>query len=268
MRRSKAHRKQTAYLPSGKQKSHAEKDPSAESIAHAKSAFIANISHEIRTPMNAIIGFAQMLKNSGLNAQQADYVEVIIDSGKKLLLIISNLLDLSNLQLGKTTLNPRPGNLNELTDRLWQRFRPLILAKNLSPILECATDFPEFIADSEKIERVAGYIISNAIKFTPSGFVAFRSSSKPLSGNQMLLCLEVADSGIGIEPDRLSTIFDVFEQGDNSITRPFGGMGIGLGLSRQIVELMKGTIKVHSTPGEGSRFIIEIPVQLCNPETS
>ncbi len=231
-----------------------------ESVAKAKSAFIANISHEIRTPMNAIMGFAQMLKNSGLNEQQNDYVDVILDSGKKLLLIISNLLDLSNLQLGRTTLNPRPCQPAELADKLWQHFKPLVLAKNLSPILEIQPDIPEVLVDAGKLERVVGYMISNAIKYTSSGFVALRICCSSLSNGDLQLCIEIADSGIGISEELLPKIFDVFEQGDSSITRPYGGMGIGLGLSQQIVALMGGSIRVQSKQGEGSRFFIELPV--------
>jgi len=262
MRRSTAQRKkQPKNYPARQATKNSIPEKHGETVAKAKSAFIANISHEIRTPMNAIMGFAQMLQNSGLNEQQADYVDVIIDSGKKLLLIINNLLDLSNLQLGKTSLNLKPVCPNDLAAKLWHHFRPLIQAKKLNPILECDTDLELVLADSEKIERVAGYILSNAIKYTSRGFVAFRISSKYLGNNQLTLCLEVSDSGIGIPDDRLESIFDVFEQGDNSITRSYGGMGIGLGLSRQIVTLMNGSIKVQSTVGEGSRFFIEIPVR-------
>lgn len=225
----------------------------------AKNAFIANISHEIRTPMNAIMGFAQMLRGSGLNEQQADYVNVIIDSGKKLLLIIGNLLDLSNLQLGKTTLNPVPCHPEAMADRLWQHSRIPIANKNLNPILECAKDMPELILDCEKVERVVCYIISNAVKYTQTGFVKFSIYTKPLSEREVLLCLEISDSGIGISEDKLPFIFEVFEQADNSITRAYNGMGIGLGLSRQLVALLGGTITAKSTLGEGSRFIIEIP---------
>ncbi len=235
-----------------------------DTVAQAKSAFIANISHEIRTPMNAIMGFAQMLNSSGLNAQQLEYVEVIIASGKKLLLIISNLLDISNLQLGKTVLNPRPCHPGAIADKLWQHFRPLILAKNLNPIMECAADLPEVVCDREKLERVAGYIISNAIKYTSKGHITFRVNCKTLNKNKVLLCLDISDSGIGIPAEKLPHIFEVFEQVDNSITRPYSGMGIGLGLSYQIVNLLQGQIKVQSTVGEGSRFILEIPASLAN----
>ncbi len=231
-----------------------------DDVAQAKSAFIANISHEIRTPMNAILGFAQMLQNTKLNDKQADYVNVIIDSGKKLLVIISNLLDLSNLQLGKTTLNPRPCKVPDMAHKLWHHFQPLIQAKNLNAIMECSPDIPMIELDCEKVERVLSFIISNAIKYTSVGFVALRIYTKPAVNSDLILCMEVADSGIGIEEEKLQHIFDIFEQADNSITRPYGGLGIGLGLSRQIVLLLGGNISAQSTPNEGSRFFVEIPV--------
>lgn len=233
-----------------------------DTVAQAKSAFIANISHEIRTPMNAIMGFAQMLKSSPLNETQTDYVDVIIDSGKKLLLIISNLLDLSNLQLGKSSLNLKPCQPAKMADKLWQHFKPLISAKNLLPIFECDEQLPELMLDCEKVERVLSFIISNAVKYTERGFVAFKFTHKKISDKELNLFIEVADSGIGIAEDKLPHIFDVFEQADNSITRAYNGMGIGLGLSRQIVLLLGGSIRVQSVPGEGSRFFVEIPAPL------
>ncbi|PKN72545.1 MAG: hypothetical protein CVU50_06710 [Candidatus Cloacimonetes bacterium HGW-Cloacimonetes-3] len=237
-------------------------DKPQDDIALAKSAFITNISHEIRTPMNAIMGFAQMLQNTGLNEKQADYVNVILDSGKKLLLIIGNLLDLSNLQLGKTSLNLGTCVVHELADKLWQHFHPLIRTKNLEAILECAPDIPKLMLDCEKVERVLSFVISNAIKYTTTGFVALRIYAKPLEAGSVMLCMEVADSGIGISADKIKHIFHVFEQADNSITRNYGGLGIGLGLSQQIVLLLGGNIRVQSTPGKGSRFFIDIPASL------
>jgi signal transduction histidine kinase len=267
VKRSYPNRRQQVYHPPSKAGSKPDTNGAnaaiTESAAKAKSAFIANISHEIRTPMNAILGFAQMLQNTRLNEKQADYVEVIIDSGKKLLLMISNLLDLSNLQLGKTDLNPITCSAKELADTLWQHFHPIIKAKNLDAILECAADIPKLKLDSEKVQRVLSFVLSNAIKYTSVGYIALRIYAKPISDKELMLCMEVADSGIGIEEDKLLHIFDVFEQADNSITRPYGGMGIGLGLSQQIVLLLGGEIRVQSTLGEGSRFFIDIPARLA-----
>ena len=213
--------------------------------------------------MNAILGFAQMLKNTDLNDKQSDYVDVIIDSGKKLLMMISNLLDLSNLQLGRTTLDCKPCLLQDTVEKLWLHFEPLIKAKKLSAIIEFNADIPMIIADMEKVERVLSFVLSNAIKYTDTGFVALRIYNKPISEEEIMLCFEIADSGIGIEEDKLTHIFDIFEQADNSITRAYGGMGIGLGLSRQLILRLGGAIRVQSSIGEGSRFFIDVPVKLA-----
>ncbi|MDD4310651.1 MAG: HAMP domain-containing sensor histidine kinase [Candidatus Cloacimonetes bacterium] len=270
MRRSTAHRKRNTLSKEGKQISpvSAKKASSAdqENTSRAKSEFIANISHEIRTPMNAIMGFAQMLKTTPLNEAQTDYVDVILDSGKKLLLIITNLLDLSNLQLGKSTLNLKLCHLQDMFIRLKEHFEPLIIAKNLKPLFQCTTEDCELLLDCEKIERVVSFIISNAIKYTQKGYVSFKLLTKQQKNQGLLLCMEISDSGIGISEDKLPHVFDVFEQGDNSITRPFGGMGIGLGLSKRIVLLLGGSISAISKVGEGSVFTIEIPVMREKPK--
>lgn len=243
--------------------------PESQSSAHPqslKSDFIANISHEIRTPMNAVMGFAQMLHGTNLNAQQRDYVEVILDSSKKLLRIINNLLDLSNLQLGKAKLNPVSCNPQETSQKLWDHFRPQILAKNLRPVLDCAAGIPELNFDCEKLDRVLGYLLSNAIKYTSKGFVALKMSMKQGPQGSHLLLLEVSDSGIGISPELMPHVFEDFEQADNSITRPYEGLGIGLSLAKKTVLLLGGKIWCTSVPDQGSQFFIEIPVELSKEE--
>lgn len=234
----------------------------AENCAEAKSAFISNVSHEIRTPMNAIMGFAQMLKSTELSSKQEDYVDVILESGNKLLAIISNLLDLSNLQIRKTSLHLVPCNLNLLTEGIWQHYRPLIVAKNLKPILEIENNLPIAKLDGEKLERVLSYILSNAIKFTAAGSVALRLKLISSSSQKPYLDIEVEDTGCGIEQSRLKLIFEVFEQADNSVTRAYPGMGLGLGISSMIVELLSGEISASSQPGKGSCFHLKIPVEI------
>jgi len=262
MRRSTAlRRRRTRFaLPKQGQTQAARQEPCINATL-AKSTFIANIGHEIRTPMNAIMGFAQMLRNSKLNAQQRDYVDVIIDSGKKLLLIINNLLDLSNLQTGKIVLNPRPCNVQQTTENLWAKYSSQISAKQLNPVLDVSQGIPEVQLDCDKLEKVLDQLISNAIKFTPTGFVALKVSYKNARGSKPMLFIEVSDSGVGIAEERMDSIFDIFEQADNSITRLYEGMGIGLGLARQIVLLMGGSIWCNSTANQGSQFFIEIPAE-------
>lgn len=230
-----------------------------DAAAIAKNAFITNVSHEIRTPMNAIMGFAQMLKCTDLDPKQGDYVDVILDSGKKLLLLIGNLLDLSNLQMGKTNLLPVDCDPNALVSRVWGHYRPLIASKNLKPELVTEEDLPIVIVDEEKVERVLSFVLSNAIKFTTSGSVTLRMKlvdAFPYS----YLDFEVEDTGCGIEEDRLKHIFEAFEQADNSITRAYQGLGLGLGISSKIVELLGGEISATSTLGSGSCFHLKIPV--------
>jgi signal transduction histidine kinase len=236
--------------------------PAPDAATIAKNAFITNVSHEIRTPMNAIMGFAQMLKNTEMDAKQADYVEVILDSGKKLLLLIGNLLDLSNLQMGKTDLHPVDCDPNALVDRIWRHYRPLIAGKNLKPVLQIDANLPIMIVDEEKVERVLSFVISNAIKFTNNGSVTLRVHLAKSGDDHPRLDIEVEDTGCGIEADRLKYIFDAFEQADNSMTRAYPGLGLGLGISSKIVALLGGQISAISTPGEGSCFHLQIPVGL------
>lgn len=267
MRRSTAFRKRRlkAKLPDAIQPTR-QLDGDTSAANPGKSEFISNISHEIRTPMNAIMGFAQMLQGTKLTPQQTDYVNVILDSGRKLLLIINNLLDLSNLQMGKTLLNPITCLPMETAGKLWDQYRPLIQAKGLTPVLDCASDIPELVFDCEKLERVLGYLLSNAIKYTNQGFISLKMSMKKARDDKYSLFLEVADSGIGITPELLPHIFEEFEQADNSITRPYEGLGIGLSLAKQTVTLMGGKIWCHSIPEQGSQFFVEVPVDRAMKE--
>jgi signal transduction histidine kinase len=228
----------------------------------AKNAFIANVSHEIRTPMNAIMGFAQMLQSTELDAKQADYVDVIMDSGKKLLILINNLLDLSNLELGKTSLHPIDFDLDSTIRKVWNHFRPLIAAKNLKPLLDCPEHLPIIRADGEKVERVLSFILSNALKYTLQGQICLRVKLNQPSEGKALLEIEVEDTGCGIEADKLEHIFDAFEQADNSVTRAYQGLGLGLTLSGRLVRLLGGDIGATSTYGEGSCFFIKLPVDI------
>lgn len=246
---------------SEKAKTVSSKPVQPDANTYAKNAFIANVSHEIRTPMNAIMGFAQMLKTTDLNPKQADYVDVILDSGKKLLILIGDLLDLSNLQMGKTNLHPVDCDLNKMLKQIWEHYHPLILAKKLKPIFECG-DMPIVIVDSEKLERVLSFIISNAVKFTASGSVTLRVQLRSTNTGDQWLDIEVEDTGCGIEAERLKIIFEAFEQADNSITRAYPGLGLGLGISSKIVELLGGEISASSQLGVGSCFHLKIPVEL------
>lgn len=236
-------------------------EPESEAII-AKNAFIANISHEIRTPMNAIMGFAQMLQSTELNVKQADYVDVILDSGKKLLILINNLLDLSNLQLGKTSVYPVDFELDTMVTKLWSQFMPLIMAKNITPVIQRPLHLPVIHADREKLERVLSFILSNALKFTLRGQICLRVMLLETDGDAATLEFQVEDTGCGMDAIQLRHVFDAFEQADNSITRSYPGLGLGLSLSGKLVDLLGGVIGASSTPGLGTCFSIKIPVEM------
>lgn len=258
----KKHHKKRLYRQRRKSPTIYPTPDSADSYRKAKNAFISNVSHEIRTPMNAIMGFAQMLKNTELDAKQADYVDVILESGNKLLAMIGNLLDLSNLQMKKTQLHPVECNLSDFFERIWNHYRPQIAHKNLKPILQVQGNLPRARLDIEKLERVLSFILSNAIKFTVSGSVTLRVALMRRTGEEAWLNIEVEDTGCGIEPKYLKIIFEAFEQADNSVTRAYPGMGLGLGISSKIIELLGGEISATSQVGGGSCFHLKVPVEI------
>ncbi len=231
----------------------------AEKANKAKSAFLANMSHEIRTPMNAIMGFSQMLANSNLSADQADFAQVIIDSGHKLLSLINDILDLSNLEIGKTQITITECSIEQLVMHLWQQYKPIIAAKKIQPKLELDSSIPLVLVDIDKIQRILNSILSNAVKFTESGTILFSIGYEDVDDRNCTLVFSVDDTGIGIQPDKLSAIFNLFEQADNSITRRYSGLGMGLGLSSRIAKILGGTLRAEIKPTSGSIFTIEIP---------
>lgn len=226
----------------------------AEKANRSKSAFLANMSHEIRTPMNAIMGFAQMLKHTSQTEEQRDYTSVILDSGHKLLSIINDVLNLANLEIGKTKTSTNQCSLSQVLDKLWLQFKPIIIAKGITPIINIRTDIPTVYTDSDKIERILNSLLSNAVKFTDAGFIELRLNYHNLRKGVIEVVIDVIDSGIGINPDKIEAIFDIFEQADNTITRRYSGMGLGLGLTARIVKTLGGEITVNSEVAIGSAF--------------
>lgn len=231
----------------------------AEKANKAKSAFLANMSHEIRTPMNAIVGFSQMLQKNPAHAEQSEFAGIILDSAQKLLSLINDILDLSNLEIGKTQVSCSECSIAQMVNKLWQQYKPIIAAKKIEAILELDPDLPLVLIDIEKVTRILNSLLSNAVKFTDAGTISFRIRSEETDTAQIKLRFEIDDTGIGIQPDRVNAIFDIFEQADNSITRRYSGLGMGLGLSARMVKMLQGTISVSIKPTGGSIFVVEIP---------
>jgi signal transduction histidine kinase/CheY-like chemotaxis protein len=224
----------------------------------AKSEFLANMSHEIRTPMNAILGFGELLCEESLAPEQKKYVDIILSSGKSLLQIINDILDFSKIEAGKLKTEIVDCALVQMLDEIESLFRPMCRQKNLDfDVLYCS-ELPQMIrTDPVRLRQCLVNLLGNAIKFTEKGHVYLNVGVESID-KKPYIRFDVEDTGIGIPPDKQALIFDPFTQADGSHTRKFGGTGLGLTITKQIVELLHGRISVRSEVGRGSVFTIEM----------
>ncbi len=238
----------------------------ARAADRAKSEFLANMSHEIRTPMNGVMGMAELLAKTDLDAKQAMFTDVIVKSGSALLTIINDILDFSKIDAGQMQLDPAPFRLTEAIEDVAALASAGAAEKNVELIMRVDPDLPEsFIADVGRIRQVITNLLSNAVKFTEEGHIYLNVESVVADSTQeksARLRFSVEDTGIGIGPDKLSRVFDKFSQVDSSATRKHDGTGLGLSISQALVRLMDGTIEVESSPGAGSNFWFEIELKI------
>jgi signal transduction histidine kinase/CheY-like chemotaxis protein len=227
----------------------------AEASSSAKSQFLANMSHEIRTPLNGVLGMAQALDNDGLKPSQKEMVGVILDSGKSLMALLNDVLDLTKIEAGKMEISAVPGDFLHTMKRTRQLFQSTADEKGLDLLVRYDATFPQRLTyDPTRVRQCVSNLVSNAIKFTEAGRVEIALSAKRIDGPNFLVSVEVCDTGIGMSDEAQAKLFTVFTQADGATTRRFGGSGLGLAISRQLARMMGGDITVTSQAGKGSTF--------------
>ncbi|MEI6209564.1 MAG: PAS domain S-box protein [Desulfuromonadales bacterium] len=237
----------------------------ADSANRAKSEFLANMSHEIRNPMNGVIGTTQLLEMTELNEDQREYVAALKLSGKNLLTLINDILDLSKIEAGKITFESAEFSLQHCINDVALMQKTVIYEKRLKLDVEVSDDIPPFMmGDQHRIKQILHNLMGNAVKFTSQGGITISAQLLDQQDSSLLVELAVRDSGIGISPENLDKIFRPFEQEDGSTTRNYGGTGLGLTISRRLAELMGGGITVESSPNAGSCFKVTLPLAAVN----
>ncbi|MEW6467808.1 MAG: ATP-binding protein [Bacteroidota bacterium] len=231
----------------------------AEKLARIKEEFLANMSHEIRTPLNAIIGFSGQLAKTKTTDRQEEYIRAVTRSSEHLLNVVNDILDFSKIESGKLSLEAAGFYPGSVIREVAETMQPAAERKGLSLEYGLAGELEGLvlIGDAFRIRQILLNLLSNSIKFTQKGKVLVTGQAAE-RGEEVLLSITVTDTGIGIPADKLGTIFEEFTQADSSTTRRFGGTGLGLAICRKLAQLMQGTIRVQSAPGEGSSFTFEL----------
>ncbi len=237
----------------------------AEAANQAKSAFLAVMSHELRTPLNGMLGLAQSLRSEDLSDHQREQIDLILDSGDTLLVLLNDILDLSKIEAGKLEIAPTAGDLVQVCARLIGGYQPTARDKGIELVFRIEGVPPgPLLFDAVRLRQCLTNLVSNALKFTNTGQVEVTLSCAPdLASGRQRIRLRVLDTGIGMSEATLAKLFRAFTQADASTTRTFGGTGLGLNITRRLVEMMGGEIRVESHEGHGSIFVVEMLADAC-----
>ncbi|WP_293375510.1 ATP-binding protein [Phenylobacterium sp. SCN 70-31] len=227
-----------------------------------KTQFLANMSHEIRTPLNGVLAMAEVMALGQLDQVQRDRLDVIRRSGGLLLAVLNDVLDLSKIEAGKLTLFEEDFDVEAAIEQARENFEIMARSKSLGFSVEVAEEARGWWrGDADRLRQIVGNLLSNGVKFTPQGSVGARVDLSPSGA----LRIVVRDTGVGIAPEKLPTLFEKFTQADNSATRRFGGTGLGLAICRELTQMMGGAINVESQEGVGSTFTVELPLTRGKP---
>lgn len=234
----------------------------AEAASRAKSAFLANMSHELRTPMNAIMSFAYLMKNDPLTPRQLDQLEKLSTAARQLLGILNDILDISRIEFQQISLEVQDFEPVQVIEHVRKAVYDKAVSKGLDLLIELGS-LPLMVrGDARRLGQVLLNLVGNAVKFTEKGRITLACRATAWEEKGVTLCFEVRDTGIGMTDEQLGRLFQAFEQGDNAKTRRFGGLGLGLAISKRFVELMGGRLSVESEFGRGSLFRLEIPLEI------
>lgn len=232
----------------------------AEAADRAKSEFLANMSHEIRTPMNGVLGMAELLAKTNLDTRQKTFVDIIVKSGNALLTIINDILDFSKIDAGQMKLRKAAFDLIEAVEDVATLLSSPAAEKDIELLVRAAPDLPAaVIGDAGRFRQIVTNLVGNAVKFTERGHVFVDIGSEQSAGGEIMISIRIEDTGIGIPPEKVETVFDKFSQVDASSTRRHEGTGLGLAITAGLVDLFGGYIDVESEWGKGSVFTVKLP---------
>ena len=235
----------------------------AEAASQAKTDFLAAMSHELRTPMNAVLGAADLLGRTKLDADQRDHLAMLSSGGAILMHVLNDVLDLAKIEAGKLAIDPANTDIHDFMGRCVSLWRPRAEDKDLEFSFSISSATPQWVViDAIRTGQIVFNLVSNAVKFTDRGSVAISLDAVETPGGELELALRVSDTGVGMTGEAQASLFTAFHQADGSISRRFGGTGLGLSISQKLAQMMGGRIEVVSSPGTGSAFTVRLPCRL------